>query len=320
MLDVAREARVALRTVSRVVNEDPKVGPELAVRVRAAISALDYQPDERAQQLRRGTSRTIGAAVRSFSEGHPVLREIELAARAAKLTLLAMSTEDDEQREREAVLSMGRRRVDGIVFEPIGINHDYLLPEIEAGMPIVAFDRPAGLYIDCVLSDNAAGVGMAYRHLTLRGHRRIAYIGDDERIFTGRERAGAFRASVAAAGGSLDGMVHSGPIDPRRIAAALDAALNNGTPATAIITGNADASVEVVRQLGAGSARLAMVGFDDFALAELLRPGLTVIAQDPATIGRTAIDLIIARAADPTRAIQSVTVPVTLIERGSGEL
>jgi LacI family transcriptional regulator len=303
-----------------VVNEDPKVGPDLASRVRAAISALDYQPDERAQQLRRGTSRTIGAAVRSFSEGHPVLREIELATRAAKLTLLAMSTEDDEQREREAVLSMGRRRVDGIVFEPIGRNHDYLLPEIEAGMPIVAFDRPAGLYIDCVLSDNAAGIGIAYRQLSLHGHRRIAYIGDDERIFTGGERAGAFRASVAANGGSLDGMVHPGPIDSRRIAAALDKALGHETPATAIITGNAAASVEVIRQLGAESGRVAMIGFDDFPLAELLRPGLTVVAQDPATIGRTAIDLLIARAADPKRPIQSMIVPVRLIERGSGEL
>jgi LacI family transcriptional regulator len=78
--------------------------------------------------------------------------------------------------------------------------------------------------------------------------------------------------------------------------------------------------VEVLRQIGANATRLAMVGFDDFALADLLRPGVTVIAQDSATIGRTAVELLLARSADPTRPVRTVTVPVSLIPRGSGEL
>src|ERR1700754_3766748 len=144
MRDVAREAGVALRTVSRVVNDDPTVGAHLVSRVRAAISALDYAPDERAQQLRRGTSGSIGAAVRNLADAHPVLSSVDQAARAAGLAVLAMSTEDDESRERDAVLSMCRRRVDGIVIEPIGMTHDYLSAEVAGGMPLVAVDRPCG--------------------------------------------------------------------------------------------------------------------------------------------------------------------------------
>jgi LacI family transcriptional regulator len=321
MLDVAREAGVALRTVSRVVNSDPTVGQEVMARVRAAIAALDYQPDERAQQLRRGTSGTIGAAVRNLADAHPVLSAVDQAAREAKLTLLAMSTEDEERRERDAVMSMCRRRVDGIIIEPIGSNHDYLTPDLDAGMPLVAVDRPAGgISADCVLSDNAAGIGMAYRHLILHGHSRIAYIGDHERIFTGRERAAAFRACVAASGGSLDGMVHPGVIEPARIAHALARVREHPDGATALITGNAATTVEVLRQLGADATTIAMVAFDDFQLADILRPALTVIAQDSATIGRTAIKLLLERSADPGRPMQTITVPVELIARGSGEL
>ena len=73
MVDVAREAGVALRTVSRVVNRDSTVGEPLAERVRQAIVTLDYQPDERARQLRSGVTGTVGAAVRNISDAHPVL-------------------------------------------------------------------------------------------------------------------------------------------------------------------------------------------------------------------------------------------------------
>ncbi|GAA3771458.1 LacI family DNA-binding transcriptional regulator [Plantactinospora mayteni] len=321
MLDVAREAGVALRTVSRVVNEDPTVGAQLASRVQAAISALGYAPDERAQQLRRGTSGTVGAAVRNLADAHPVLSAVDNAAREAGLAVLAMSTEDDEQRERAAVMSMCRRRVDGIVIEPIGMSHDYLSTELAAGLPLVAVDRPTGgVEADAVLSDNAAGIGMAYRQLALHGHQRIGYIGDDERIFTGRERAAAFRACVAASGGPLDGMTHPGAVSPGRISAALAAVFSGPTPATALITGNAETTIEVLRHLGADAGRVALVGFDDFPLADILRPGLTVVAQNSAVIGRTAIDLLVARSADPARPVQTVTVPVELIARGSGEL
>src|SRR5258706_4018305 len=130
MLDVAREAGVALRTVSRVVNDDPTVGTELATRIRMAITALDYEPDERAQQLRRGTSGLIGAAVRNLADAHPVLSAVDATARDNRMTVLAMSTEDEEDREREAVMSMCRRRVDGIILEPISSNHHYLASEM----------------------------------------------------------------------------------------------------------------------------------------------------------------------------------------------
>jgi LacI family transcriptional regulator len=321
MVDVAREAGVALRTVSRVVNGDTTVGDELAERIRQAIVRLDYQPDERARQLRSGRTGTIGAAVRHIADAHPVLRAVDESARGVGLTVVAMSTEDDAERERDAVVSMCRRRMDGIIIEPIADGHQYLQPEIDSGLAVVAFDRPAtGVDVDTVLSDNRGGVELAFDHLVAQGHRRIGYIGDDERIYTGRQRAIAFRDALRGIGEPLDGMVHPGPIDQARIAAALDSLRGGPDPVTAIVTGNFNTTVALIRALGPDFGSVALVGFDDFGLADLLRPGLTVVAQGDVEIGRTAIDLFRARLADPSRPSRTVTVPTTLITRGSGEI
>ncbi len=321
MVDVAREAGVALRTVSRVVNGDPTVGEDFAERVRRAIMMLDYQPDERARQLRSSSTGTIGAAVRNISDHHPVLGAAYEAARSAGLTMVAMSTEDDELREREAVMSMCRSRMDGIILEPIADNHQYLQSEIDSGLTVVAFDRPAtGVIVDTVLTDNRGGIEQAFRHLVRQGHRRIGYIGDDERIYTGHERAAAFRDCLRAHGSPAGSLVHPGPITPERLSASLFSLLKDPEPATAIVTGNVSVTIGVIRLLRGDFGLTALVGFDDFPLADLLRPGLTVIAQGEERIGKAIIDLLRARRAEPERPIQTVVVPTTLIARGSGEI
>jgi LacI family transcriptional regulator len=322
MVDVAREAGVALRTVSRVVNNDPTVGPEYAAKVQAAIAALNFRPDERARQLRTGITGTIGAVVRRIAEVNPELAAIEQTARDSGLTLLAASTDFDEARERDILISLCRQRLDGMIVEPIGESHSYLEPELGSGMPIVAMDRPVtGIPADCVMSDNASGIGMAFHHLYRHGHRRIAYIGDSERVYSGRERAAAFRAALRSHGQPVEGLVQPGDIAPERVSAALDTVLNGAEPATALVTGTLDTTIMVLRLLGREAAsRLAIVGFDEVPLADLLQPPLTVVAQDTATIGRTAVELLRARIADPTRPVQDVVVPLQLKIRGSGEV
>lgn len=323
MVDVAREAGVAVSTVSRVVNQDPTVGEEFARRVQTAIDTLGYRPDEQAQQLRRGTSRTIGVAAREMSGHNPMLAEFERGAYAADLMVFAASTSDDVDRERTVVLSMARRGFDGVIVEPIGPDHSYLAPEMAAGLAVVAVDRPVtGPETDAVLADNAAGVRTAYRQLASHGHTRIAYIGDHERIFTGRKRAVAFRACLSEDGRPLAGMVHPGETEQSRINAALQAVLSSESPATALVTGNITTTFKVLAYLAAELPREqwpALVGFDDFLLAGLLDPPMTVIAQDTIGMAHATLRLMTARLAEPERPPETVTVPVKLIARGSGE-
>ncbi len=308
MVDVARAARVGLGTVSRVVNQDPAVRPELVARVNEAIAAMGYQPDERARQLRRGVSGTLGAAFRAISRVNPVLRAVERSARHHDLMVLATSTDDDEDREKEVILAMCRRRFDGLILEPTAARHDYLLPELEAGLAVVAVDRPIrDVQVDTVVCDNMGGIEAAFGHLSHHGHRRIGYIGDHERIFTG-------------AGGRIDGMVHTGDgSDVGRIREALTTMLLGRWPATALITGNANVTIQVLGCLRTEPRPVAIVGFDDSEIALLLRPDLTVVAQDADAIGGTAVELLRARIADSQLPARRVTIPVELLARGSAE-
>jgi LacI family transcriptional regulator len=322
MVDVAREAGVGLGTVSRVVNEDPSVRAYLVERVNEAIAALGYRRDERARQLRRGVSGTLGAAVRGISRANPVLRAVERVARTHDLMVLATSTEDDERLEKEVVMAMCRQGFDGLIIEPTAARHDYLVPEIQAGLAIVAFDRPMrDAKVDHVICDNRRGIELAFRHLVERGHRRIGYIGDHERIFTGRGRANAFRRCVADHGGSVDGLVHTGDdSDAERIGAALAGMTSGRSPVTAVITGNANCTIQTLSRLRSEARAPAIIGFDDDETALLLRPDLTVVAQDSEAVGRTAVELLRERIAEPGLPPRRVTTPVQLIVRGSGDL
>ena len=248
MVDVAREAGVALSTVSRVVNDDPTVGAEFARRVRTAIDTLGYRPDEQAQQLRRGTSRTVGVAAREMSARNPLLAEFERGAYAAGLTVFGASTADDVDRERAVVLVDGPsrlRRRGGRTDRPRPLlpgPRNGRRPGCRGGRP--PDRRPA---TDAVLADNAAGIRLAYQQLLDHGHTRIAYIGDHERIFTGRQRAAAFRACLAAEGRSETGLVHTGETDQTRISEALREILAAETPATALVCGNVTTTLAVLR-------------------------------------------------------------------------
>ena len=317
MRDVAREAGVALRTVSRVVNEEPNVNPELADRVRSAISALGYRLDERARQLRKGQSSTLGAVLRGVGAGW--LPTAEAVALDHGLLVLSATTKDDEHSYNQLVASLAQRRFDGLLVEPVGTSTPYLIAEVEAGLPVVAVDRPlTGVDADSVISDNAGGVRSLVSHLADVGHRRIAYVGDSTRIFTGRQRAEAAREGLAGLGtGGLDELILTDPDSRGVVAAALERFGRMPAPPTAVIAGNGDTGVELVRQAGGPASPYAYAIFDEIPMNEFFAEPVTVVAQDLEGMGRTAVELLVARMADASHPPQHVVLPTELRVRAS---
>jgi len=318
MADVARSAGVAVSTVSRVVNADPTVGRAFVDRVNEAITTLGWEADDRARHLRLGVSGTIGAVVVELDS--PFLRAAERAARAAGLMVLTMATENDEHLEVEAVRSLSRRRVDGLIIEQgTGIPNPHLAELLSRGLPVVAMDRPLpGMAADAVISDNARGIELAYDHLVGRGHRVIVFVGDDERLFTGAERADAFRRSADEHGHRAARRVFTGPVSGERVAADLDRALARRPRPTALVTGNAGITTLAFRHLGMALGGLDFVGFDDLELATVLDPPTTVVAQDYAEMGRETLRLLRTRLEDPALPIRRSVVPVHLVDRSAG--
>ncbi|MFF4624001.1 LacI family DNA-binding transcriptional regulator [Nonomuraea jabiensis] len=320
MKDVASAAGVALKTVSRVVNGEPGVHPATAERVRAAIERLGYSRNESAAVLRRGTTATVGLVIEDVADPFysGLSRAVEDVVIEHGWLLLSGSSSEEPLRERELVETFCARRVDGLIVVPAGDDHTYLRPELEAGTPVVFADRPpgAGIDVDTVLADNLGGAGEAIRHLMGHGHSRIAFLGDDPGIFTAAERLNGYRQAL---GGLFDHrLVSMRPPSPEGVRADLARMFALDDPPTALFTGNGRYTVTTLRALA--GRRVALVGFDDFELADLLTPGVSVVAQDPAWMGRVAAELLFRRLRGDTGPPEHIELPVRLIARGSGEL
>ncbi|MGR6915101.1 LacI family DNA-binding transcriptional regulator [[Actinomadura] parvosata] len=320
MKDVASAAGVALKTVSRVVNGEPGVHPATAERVRAAIDRLGYSRNESARVLRRGRTATIGLVIEDVADPFyaGLSRAVEDVVIGHGCLLLSGSSGEEPGRERELVETFCARRVDGLIMVQAGDDHTYLRSELENGTPVVFADRPpgAGIDVDTVLADNVGGARQAVRHLLTHGHRRIAFLGDDPAIFTAAQRLRGYREEL---GGLYDERLVSmrapAPASAREDLARMFAL---DDPPTALFTGNGRHTVTTLRALE--GRRVALVGFDDFELADLLRPGVSVVAQDPSWMGRVAAELLFRRLRGDGGPSEHIELPVRLIPRGSGEL
>jgi LacI family transcriptional regulator len=178
-----------------------------------------------------------------------------------------------------------------------------------------------GLEVDTVLADNRAGAASGTAHLLRQGHRRIGYLGDAPDIFTASERLEGYRQAMAEAGCPVDASwIAMGRPDPLELRFALTRMLGGPAPVTALMCGNNRTTVAVLRELAWRQECPALVGFDDFELADLLAVPVTVVAQDPVLMGRTAAELLFRRLRGEPAPAQHILIRTRLIPRGSGEL
>jgi len=324
MKDVAAAAGVSLKTVSRVVNGETHVNDDRREAVLEAITALGFRRNASARELRQGRSSSVGLLLEDVADPfYSILsRAVEELAREQGSLVFAGSSAEDVDRERALALAFCERRVDGLIIVPAGDSHAYLLPEIRAGIPVVFVDRPPGdIEADVVLSDNVGGTREGVAHLVAHGHRRIGFIGDHPDIFTAGERLRGYREALAEADLAYDDdLVTQATPTPATTSDAVDRLLGGTSPATAVFCGNSRVSVSVLRELAKRRTRLAIVGFDDVELGDLLDPGLTVVAQDPAALGAAAARLLFERIGGTTGHPQTITLATRLVPRGSGEL
>jgi LacI family transcriptional regulator len=328
MREVAALADVSLKTVSRVVNGELTVDADRARRVREAIVMLGYRRDDAASALRRSdrVSSSIGLVFEDVA--NPFLsyvhRAIEDVARARGVLTFAASADERPELERELALAFCARRIDGLIIVPAGADHSYLARERDAGIALVFVDRPpAFLDADTVLSDNAEATARAIRGMAGRGHRRIGFLSDRADLYTARARLQGYRDALAGLGVAEDAaLVRANLANPASTDAAVRELFALPDPPTALFAGQnliTVATLHTLRALGLQQS-IAVIGFDDFELADLLDPPVSVVAQNVAELGRTAAELLFARIDGDASPSKTVVVPTTLIERGSGEL
>lgn len=326
--DVAALAGVSTKTASRVVNGEGGVVAAKVEAVQRAVRQLDYRPNVNASSLRRADGRTAAVAALLEDLANPfsaaVHRALEDYARERDVLIFAGSVDEEPDRERQLVRAFTSRRADALVIVPATDHHGYLEREVDERTPVVFVDRPpVGFPADAVLTDNAGGAARAVEHLANHGHQRIAFLGDLSLIATARERLAGYRDTMAARGlPVLDHLVVSDLHSEEAAEDAVRRLVSGPKPPTALFTAQNNITVAAIRCLQSlGQVdTLAMVGFDDFPLADLVRPRVSVMAQDPAGIGRRAAEIVFDRLAGDHSPPRTAIVPTRLIVRGSGEI
>jgi LacI family transcriptional regulator, galactose operon repressor len=323
--DVAALAGVGIKTVSRVINDEANVSPQTRERVERAVLALNFKPNQSAGALRRGDRKTLTLGLLLDAVDNPfsalINRAVETVAYRRETAVLAASSDNDPDRERLMVDAFTRRRVDGLILSPITEDQGYLHVEREQGTPLVFVDRPpTGLLADAVITNNFEATIEATRHLINHGHRQIAHLGNASAASAARQFG--FTKALAEAGLAHNSIQLCGLRSDQEIDEAVRGLMQLDTPPTALFTSQYQVTLGAIRALHdlQLERRVALVGFDDLVLADLVRPAITVIAPDPSQLGTIAAERIFARLDGDRSSVQTVLVAAKLIARGSGEI
>jgi len=335
--DVARWSGVSKSTVSRVVNGELKVSAEAAVRVREAISALGYVPNQAARQL---VTRHTGAVAVVASQPENrlfldpyfdcLLRGIrgELARHGAQALLLFLDEPDDHARVADY---LGGGHVDGAIL--FSLRPGDRLPEMvdRLGLPAVFGGRPflrdgdpvrGQAYVD---GDNRGGARQAVRHLVALGREHIATVaGPYDQENSAADRLDGYRDVLLDTAPHL---VERADYTRQGGADAMAALLDRHPDLDAVFVASdlmASGALQVLRERGRRVPDdVAVIGFDDLvAISESTDPPLTTVHQDVAEMGRLMARLLFGRTEQDLRqgefpAVPSVVVPTRLVLRQS---
>ena len=321
--EVARAAGVSQATAARVLGGYGYASPGARERVGRSAAHLGYTPNAVARALVARATMAVGLVVgdiqNPFFAG--CARGLADVLEPAGYTVLLANADEDAGRERSALDALRARRVDGLVVVPApGARLDEI---VEAGVPVVQLDRAVrGVRADAVMVDNGAASARAVDHLLELGHRRIGLVSDSPQISSSAERIAGYRRALRRAGAGpdpgLESIGGSTQADGRRSAPAL---LSRSDRPTAIFTANnfmTVGSLLAMRDVGLRAPEdVALVGFDDLDWTTLVEPGVTVVAQPVADLGRAAGERLLARMRGDDGPPRRIRLPTTLVVRAS---
>jgi len=311
-------------TVSRVLNDQPGVGPARRAQVRSAIEALGYRRNILARGLKAQQSHTLGLIVPDITNPYfpEIVRGAEDVALEAGYGVFLSNAVEDQEREATSLRLMEERRVDGVIVVSPRLPERRLHALLRTHRAAVVVNRSAPPEVaGAVRLDHVSGVMQAIDHLLSLGRRRIGVLAGPHSSFAARERVAGIRAGLEARGM---------PLSPASI---LDSAptIDGGADAAARLLGSADrldallcyndlVAAGALQACAASGRRVpedvAIVGFDDIAFARMFTPPLTTLHVPKYDLGVNAMRILLDRIAGRNVRAEVVLRP-TLVVRGS---
>lgn len=325
LADVARRAGVSLKTASRALNDEYGVAESTATRVREAARALGFRPNHLARLLAAGgASAAVGLLISSVADPFlaAVVGAVEQIMAPRGLHLMTASHHDDPERQRQIVRTLVERRVDALILVPAPGDAHYLAPEIDHGLVVISLDRPLeGVDVDTVVVDNIAGAEQAVSRLIARGHRRIAALGDDSRLWTLRQRHEGYRRALEAAGLPYDErLVMLDCTDAAGAEPVVHELLALPDAPTAVFAAQHMTGRGAVRAMQHAGCSLDVAAFDEVVDTDLLvSPPLVVVASGPDRLGHLGGRMAIERlgeSAGRRQPARTVVLPPLFLDQG----
>ncbi|MBX3194154.1 MAG: LacI family DNA-binding transcriptional regulator [Microbacteriaceae bacterium] len=325
--DVAARAGVSVGTVSNVLNDSPRVAPESAKRVRAAIADLGYVRNDAARQLRAGRSNNVGLIVPDAR--NPFFADVALGAEEAAsgrgLSVLTGNVDGNADREAMYLGLFEEQRAYGVLISPLRNVEPRLEALHDRGIPVVQVDRVArGERISSVSVDDVVGGRLAIEHLLGRGRRRIAFIGGPAGIRQVEDRHRGAVTGLAATPGARLERIDTGAqtvLEGRRAGERLRARPPRRRPDAVFAANDLLALGALQALVMAGDIRvpedIAVIGYDDIDFAASAVVPLTSVRQPARTIGARALELLLTEGEDPGVGAQQIVYQPELVVRES---
>ena len=326
MKDVAKRAGVAVSTVSYVLNDSGPVSPERRERVREALNALGYLPNESARNLKGRSVATIGLVVPDLvNQFFAMIAEgVERAASEKDVLVVFCTPEAAGDGESWNSRLLRSQRLDGLIYLSGAETRMSSVVELTQVGPVVLVDEKIpGFNLPSVVSQNRRGAKEVASHVTSLGHTRLAILGGPLELWTAEQRLSGYREAIASAGLDPDAVpVFHG--DYRISSGEKMAAELLGWPAherpTALICANDMMAIGALSYCQRAGLRIpediSVVGFDDLPFTALLTPGLTTVRQPAREMGIAATKLLLGMVAGEVQA-SPPPVAVSLIVRES---
>jgi LacI family transcriptional regulator len=280
---------------------------------------LGYHPNHAARSLKGAKTKTIGLVVPSVADPFfsSAAAAIEDVARTRGTLVLLATSNNDPEHEREQMSTLIQRRIDGLILVPSAETDRRLFEQ--AGFPTICLDRPIkGTPVSTVLGDNYAGAKTATQHLVDNGYTRILCLGGDPLLFTSKKRFQGHRDVIRKA--QLPYLAEFNIQDYESAELAVRTHLT-GRGVGAIFTTKNSTTVfvyKILRSLGLSiPGDVALLGYDDFELADALDPPITVIRQPVIRLATRAAELLFEQLDRGTSGQGMVTLDVELVRRQS---
>ena len=315
--DIARAAYVSHSTVSRALNDSPRVRAETKARIQRLAHEMNYSPDSQARSLVMGTTQTIGVVVTTITDPFiaEVVQGIESTAHQHNYTVILVNSNGEPEREIAAVEMLHSKRVDGVVVTSSRVGARYQAHLDRLHVPVVlvnSLNTASGAYTFSISVDNQHGACLAADHLLELGHRRIAYITGPANQSDDLDRLAGYREALDLAGSALDGdLVIAGTGRAGGGERALPQIIALDDPPTAVFCYNDMTAIGVLQAARKAGLKvpqdLAVVGFDDIPLAPFVYPPLTTVAQCKQQMGQQAVEMVLALIEGNSAASDEVT-------------